>query len=207
MKFLAKTMQAVKDYDSAILAARKEFEEAKKQLFGTYSNSVATEKLGEAREALTAFEMKETAKMKEIAKVDFAEVKDAVVAFVSTAVPEDFPATLAAIQVKGDKITDFEAESYLKKYDGNYTAYSAVLNVLKSNGKATSVHIHTPDSVKEDVERLEKIVMNWIQNRTGVGGFNSDYYSRLLTKENATPLKTLSEGIEAYIAGGFVIKN
>ena len=206
MKILTKTMQTVKNYDSAISAARQEFESAKQQIFATYSNTVAAEKLSEAREALTAFEIKETSAARDAVKADFAEVRSAIFEFVSKSVPDDFPATLSAIQAKGAKITDFEAASFLKKYEGNYTAFSAVLNVLNSNGKAGNVYILTPDNMNDDIAAIEGRVLNWIQNRTS-GGFDSEYYSRLFTKETGSPIQMLAEKIEAFLAGGFIIDN
>ena len=206
MNILTKTMQAVKDFDASIVAARNEFEETKNQLFATYSNTIAAEKLGAAREALTAFELKETVKIRDAVKADFAEARSAIFEFVSKSVPEDFPATLSAIQVKGAKITDFEAASFLKKYEGNYTAYSAVLNVLNSNGKSGNVYILTPDNMNDDIAAVEGRVLNWIQNRTS-GGFDSEYYSRLFTKETGNPIQMLAEKIEAFLSGGFIINN
>ena len=156
MTYLVKTIQAVKDYDSAIVAGRREFDVAKEQILATYSNTLAAEKLGEAREALTAFEMKETALAREAVAADFAEAKKAILEFVSKSVPDDFPATLAALQVRGERITDLEAESFLNKYEGNYTAYSAVLHVLNCNGKAAKAHILTPDNLKDEIEAIEE---------------------------------------------------
>ena len=190
----------------AINAARQEFEAAKEQIFATYSNTVAAEKLGEAREALTAFEMKETAVARDAIKADFDEARNTVFEFVSKSVPDDFPATLAAIQAKGAKISDFEAASFLKKYEGNYTAYSAVLNVLNGNGKAGNVYVLTPDNVNDDIAAIEKRVLNWLQNRTG-GGFDSEYYSRLFTKESGNPIQALAERIEVFLSGGFIRDN
>ena len=205
MNILTKTMQTVKDYESAIQAAREEFEATKEQIFATYSSAVAAEKLGEAREVLTAFEMKEAANAREIIEADFTEARTAVSEFVSQSVPEDFPATLSAIQAKGAKITDFEAESFLKKYEGNYIAFSALLSVLNSSGKAGNVHIMSPDNMNDDIVAMEKRVLNWVQNRTG-GGFDSEYYSRLFTKETGSPIQMLAERIEAFLSGGFITK-
>ena len=206
MKILTKTMQTVKDYDGAINAAREEFEAAKKKIFATYSNTLAAEKLGDAREALTAFEIKETAAARDAIKTDFDEARNTVLEFVSKSVPDDFPTTLAVIQAKGAKISDFEAANFLKKYESNYTAYSAVLNVLNSNGKAGNVYILTPDNVNEDIAAIEKRVLNWLQNRTS-GGFDSEYYSRLFTKDTGNPIQALAERIEAFLSGGFIRDN
>lgn len=206
MNILTKTMQTVKDYESAMQTARKEFENTKEQIFATYSNTVAAEKLGDARDAMTAFEMKESVSASDVVKADFAEARDAVFEFVSKSVPEDFPATLSIVQVKGAKISDFEAASFLKKYEGNYTAYSAILDILNRNGKAGSVYVMTPDKLNDDIAVIEKRVLNWIQNRTS-GDFDSEYYSRLFTADSGNPIRALAIKIESFISGGFILDN
>ena len=206
MKILEKTIQAVKDFDTSIVAARNEFEQNKKVLFKTYSNAIAAEKIGAASAALTTFEANATKSARDIITADFAEVRNAVFEFVSKSVPEDFPATLSAIQAKGEKITDFESASFLKKYEDNYMAYSAVLNVLNRNGKVENVYVGTPDKMNDALADLEKRVLNWIQNRT-CDDFNGEYYSRLFTCETGNPIRGLADKVEAYLGGGFILDN
>ena len=206
MKILEKTMQAVKDFDTSIVAARNEFEQNKKVLFETYSNTVAAEKIGAASAALTTFEANATKSARDIITADFAEVRNAVFEFVSKSVPEDFPATLSAIQAKGEKITDFEAESFLKKYEDNYTAYSAILTVLHSHGKAADVYVLVPDKVNDAIDDMANRVLNWVQNRTS-SSFNSEYYTRLFTQETGSPIHALADRIENFISGEFILDN
>lgn len=206
MNILTKSMQAVKDFDASVVAARNEFEQTKKELFATYSNTVAAEKLGAAREALTAFEMNATKNARDIITADFAEARNAVFAFVTQPVPDSFTATLAAIQVKGDKITPFEATSFLEKYKDNYMAYSAVLKALNDFGHVTDVFVKVPDSLNEDITNIEKRVLDWVNTRTSAGyGFGSEYWTRLLTKDGSSPIQALGEKIADYISGNFVL--
>ena len=207
MTILNKTMQTVKEFDSIIRAAKEEFEAAKEQIFATYKDPAATERMAEARKILTEIEIRETEKARVAVREDFAAARDKVLSFVSESVPATFSETLEAIRAKGEKITDYEAKSYLAKYSENYTAFSALLNVLNGLGKAGGVYILTPDHVDEDVAAMEKRILHWIQNRAS-GGFDSEYYSRLFTKENGgNPIQLLADRIEAFISGKFILDN
>ena len=206
MNILTKSMQAVKDFDASIVAARNEFEQTKKELFAVYSNIVAAEKLGAARDALTAFELNATKNARDIITADFAEARNMVLEFVTQPVPDSFTATLAAIQVKGDKITPFEAASFLEKYKDNYMAYSAVLKALNDFGHVTDVFTKAPDSLNDEIANMEKRILDWVNTRTSSGyGFGSEYWTRLLTKDGSSPIQVLDEKIEAYISGNFVL--
>ena len=206
MNILTKTMQAVKDFDASIVAARNEFEATKNQIFATYSNTIAAEKLGAAREALTAFELKETVKTRDAVKADFVEARNAVFEFVTKPVPDSFTATLAALQVKGDKISPFEAASFLDKYKDNYMAYSATLKALNDFGHVADVFVKTPDGLNDDITHIEKRVLDWVNTRTSTGNtFGADYWTRLLTKDSGSPIEVLAKKIEDYLAGGFIL--
>ena len=206
MAILDKTYQAVKDLDSVIHAAKEEFLTAQKAILGTYKEPIATQKLTEARAIREEIEVRETQKAKEIAVADFAKVREMVYETVTQPVPADFPATLEALKVKGDKITVSEAESFLKKYKDNYTAYSAILNLLHQLRKADDLYLKTPDAMENDIAFWERKVLTWMQNRAGLAG-ESDYITRLLTTSKANPLQKLAFEVEYFCNGGFAVVN
>lgn len=204
MAMLEKTIQAVKDLDNTINAAKNEFQNAQKTILETYKEPAATEKLTEARDVRTEIEVRETQAAKAIVVEDFAKVREMVGETVTQAVPADFVATLEALKAKGDKITEYEAASFLKKYSGNYTAYSAILNLLHQSGKGGDMHLVTPDMMDERITFWENKILTWMQGRAGIAG-ESDYMSRLLTTSKGNPIQALADEVEAFCNGSFVM--
>lgn len=200
MKFLTKTMHAVKDYASAIQAARNEFEAAKGQILSTYKDPVATQKLGEAREALSAFEMKEKYNAREAIQKDFEAVRKQVNEFVMVPVSADFGATLEALKSM-QNISDSEANAFIEKYKDNYISFRAVLDELHKAGKAADIRYCAVDYIETKLSDLENMLLNWVQSYVGNG-----YYTALLTSEEHTPILKVAEEVEAFIAGGYILK-
>ena len=208
MTILNKTVQTVKEFEGAMMAANKEFEAAKNQILETYKDPVSVRKLAEAREILTEIEMRETKIARELVVEDFAATRNAVEEYVFRSAPADFPATLAVIQAKGEDLTDYEASCFLKKYKDNYMAFSAILGVLNQSGKMGEVHIMKPDHLDEKITMWEKKVLNWIQTRNSASA-ESEYMSRLLTseKETGNPIQILAAEVESFLNGAFILDN
>ena len=203
MAVFEKTYQAVKEFESGIQAAQEAFKVAQKEILDTYKDPVSTRKLAEARELLTQTEQRETLLALAAVEGDFASVTEKIMEVVTKAAPADFPATLAALQAKGDKVSAYEANAFFKKYGDNYIAISTLLEVLHSNGKADSVHITTAEMIDEKVKALEEKIVRWIRNRHGVSG-DASYNAKILTHETHSPILMLGAEVQNFLDGNFI---
>lgn len=203
MAVFEKTYQAVKEFDASIKAAQEAFREAKKEILDTYKDPVSTRKLAEAREILTQTEQRETLRALDAVEGDFASVNEMIMEVVTKAAPADFPATLAAIQSRGEKIGAYEANAFFQKYGGNYLAISTLLEVLHSNGKFDSIHITTAEMLDENVKALEAKIVQFIRNRHGVSG-DASYNAKLLTHETQSPILLLAAEVQNFLDGNFI---
>ncbi len=201
MAVFEKTYQAARELDTSIKAAREAFKVAQKEILDTYKDPISTKKLAEAREILHQTEQRETLRALEAVKSDFASVDEKIMEVVSKAAPADFPATLAAIQARGD-MTTFEANAFFKKYGDNYLAISTLLEVLHANKKYDSVHITTADMIDEKVKKLEATVLNWVHGRAGAP--NDSYNSRLMTHESSSPILLTAAEVQNFLDGNFI---
>ena len=201
MAVFEKTYQAAKELDSSIKAAREAFRVAQKEIFATYKEPVASKKLAEAREILHQVEQRETLKALEVVKSDFASADEKIMEVVSKAAPADFPATLAAIQAKGD-MTAYEANAFFKKFGDNYLAISTLLEVLHANKKYDSVHITTADMIDEKVKKLEATVLNWVHGRAGAP--DDSYNSRMMTHEAHSPILMTGAEVQNFLDCNFI---
>lgn len=195
-----KTMQTVKDFESAMNAAKESFDVAKKEIFATYKESMAAEKLKEIREILYETEVKEKAKARESIAADFMETRNKVNSAVTVSTPEDFVSTLEAIRTIGKSISDYEANAFVEKYKGNYTAFRAVLDALHNVGKATDIIAYNAESIEKELLDAEGVIMNWISTFKG-----TDYYTALLTSDQHSPIKKVATRIQAFIDGGYIL--
>lgn len=203
MAVFNKTYQAVKDFESSIKAAQEAFRVAQKEILDTYKDPVSTRKLAEARELLTQTEQRETLIALDAVEGDFASVNEKIMEVVTKAAPADFPATLAAIQARGEKIGAYEANAFFQKYGDNYLAISTLLEVLHSNGKFDSVHITTAEMLDEKVKALEAKVVHFIRNRHGVSG-DASYNAKLLTHETHSPILLMAAEVQNFLDGNFI---
>lgn len=203
MAVFEKTYQAVKEFESSIKAAQEAFRDARKEIMETYKDPVSTKKLGEAREILTQTEQRETLRALDAVEGDFASVNEKIMEIVTRATPVDFPATLAAIQAKGDKVSSYEANAFLQKYGDNYLAISTLLEVLHSNNKADSVHITTAEMMDAKLKALEEKIVKWIRNRHGVSGDN-EYTAKMLVHETHSPILLLAAEVQSFLDGNFI---
>ena len=203
MAVFNKTYQAVKDFESGIKAAQEAFRVAQKEILDTYKDPVSTKKLAEARELLTQTEQCETLIALDAVEGDFASVNEKIMEVVTKAAPADFPATLAAIQARGEKVGAYEANAFFQKYGDNYLAISTLLEVLHSNGKFDSVHITTAEMLDEKVKALEEKIVKFIRNRHGVSG-DASYTAKMLTHETHSPILTLGAEVQNFLDGNFI---
>lgn len=201
MAVFEKSYQAAKEFESSIKAAREAFRVAQKEILDTYKEPISGKKLAEAREVLFNIEQRETIRALDAVEGDFASVNEKIMEIVTKAAPADFPATLAAIQARGD-MTAYEANAFFKKYGDNYMAISTLLEVLHANKKYDSVHITTADMIVETMKKLEASVVKWIRGRNAAPDDN--YTSRLMTHEAHSPLLLTGAEVQNFLDGNFI---
>ena len=200
MVIFEKTYNAINDMNSAIEAAQETFRTAKKEIFATFKSPTAENKLSEVKAVYESAVADQRKKARETVAADVAEARRKVNEIVSAAAPADFPATLAALQAKGRRVSDYESRAFLDKYKGNYLAFSALADMLHDVNKAVDVLLVKPDEVKEEIDRVERDAMNVIQNATSGG-----YMMALFTSEQHSPILKSGEAVQSFVDGNFVV--
>lgn len=200
MAIFEKTYNAINDMNSAIEAARETFQSAKKEILATFKSPVSENKLSEVKAVYESAVANQCKKAREAVAADIAEARRKVNEIVSAAAPADFPATLAALQAKGDRVSDYESRAFLDKYKGNYLAFSTLADVLHGVNKAGDVLPVKPDEVAEVIDSVERDAMNVIQNATSGG-----YMMALFTSEQHSPILKSGEAVQAFLDGNFTV--
>ena len=200
MATFEKTYTAASEFDSAMTAARETFQSAKKEINATFKSPTAEAKIAEVKAVYESTVADQRRKAREAVSADIADTRHKINEVVSSAAPADFAATLAAIQAKGTRISDYESRAFIDKYKGNYLAFSTLVDVLHSVGKAIDILPVKPDAVEAEVSQLESWVLNWIQSYNG-----NDYMTALLTDEKQTPILKSGAAIQSFIDGGFAV--
>ena len=195
-----KTYTAASEFDAAMTAARETFQSAKKEINATFKSPTAETKIAEVKAVYESTVADQRQKALEAVAADMADTRRKVNDFVSVAPPADFAATLAALQAKGERISDYESRAFLDKYKGNYLAFSTLADVLHSVRKAVDVLPIKPDEFQEEIANLEHMVLNWIRTYTG-----GDYMTALLTDRNYTPILKSGAAVQSFIDGNLVI--
>lgn len=195
-----KTYTAANEFDAAMTAAQETFQSAKKEINATFKSPTAETKIAEVKAVYESTVADQRRKVREAVAADMADTRRKVNEFVSVAPPADFAATLAALQAKGEHISDYESRAFLDKYRGNYLAFTTLADVLHGAHKAVDVLPVTPDEIEEEISQLERMVLNWTQNYTG-----GEYMTALLTDINHTPILKSGAAVQSFIDGDFVI--
>lgn len=199
MAIFEKTNKAVMEFDAAMIAAKKKADEDRAYIMDRYNNTTLSEKLAEVQEELTNAETEARKAIKEVIAPDFDSVRKAVTDVVSESVPADFPATLEAVKVKGEKLTTYEAKAFLEKYKSNYLAFNSMLQTMQDNGHYNSILPVKPDEIMAKIDELQKRLEDWINNYR-----KQDYYTLLIAKNKGQFINTTADTIQAFIDGGFV---
>lgn len=195
-----KTYTAANEFDAAMTAAQETFQSAKKEINATFKSPTAETKIAEVKAVYESTVADQRRKVREAVAADMADTRRKVNEFVSVAPPADFAATLAALQAKGEHISDYESRAFLDKYRGNYLAFTTLADVLHGAHKAVDVLPVKPDEIEEEISQLERMVLNWTQNYTG-----GEYMTALLTDINHTPILKSGAAVQSFIDGDFVI--
>lgn len=100
--------------------------------YGHYNLKAANEKRAEVKEKFEA--TVESAKKDALQVVEevFENMDKKTKEKVLVPVPNDYVATLEAIKIAGKDLTRKEADLYLEKFKGNYTAYRSLVNHFKT---------------------------------------------------------------------------
>lgn len=200
MAIFEKTYNAINDMNSAIEAARETFQSAKKEILATFKSPASETKLSEVKAVYESAVADQRKKAREAVAADVAEARRKVNEIVSAAAPADFPTTLAALQSKGERISDYESRAFLDKYKGNYLAFSTLADVLHGVNKAGDVLTVKPDEVAEVIDSVERAALNFIQKAT-----YGDYMTALFTSEEHSPILKSGAAVQAFLDGGFTV--
>ncbi len=198
MAFFEKSLQAVKNLDSALTTANETFCAERKKLLDTLKDPA--KQIGELRDALTATEQEQKRIFRETVQADFAAVRAAVNAIVTAAPPADFLATLEAIKANGRSITDYEAAAYMEKYKDNYFAFRTLHEVLTNAGKQLDCFVMYPDRMASNIDEGETMLLNWGREWKG----NS--YMGALLMHHTNPITSLADTVQKFTGGKYTVE-
>lgn len=189
-----KIFDAMKHYSSVYKEANETFAQSRKKIHNEYGDTKAGAKmLSEAAIARDA--AIEEAKKNGLKTVDmvFADLNKQITAVVTAPVPADFPSTLEAIRATGKGLSAEEAEVYIGKYNGNYTAYRAIAAALKEVG-VCKVYPVTYEQVKEDSNTFYAWSEKFFRSKP------TTYMSLLLLAEK-NPMRNFERNINYFLNG------
>lgn len=199
MAYFEKSLQAVATLDSVLTTANEVFRTEQKKLLATLKDP--TKQIGEMRKALTETEAEQKRIFCETVHADFATVRAAVNAVVTTAPPVDFLTTLEAIKANGKDITNYEATAFIEKYKGNYFAFRTLHEVMAKAGKNLGSYVMYPDRMAQEIDQGEKMLLDWGREWKG-----SDFIGALL-QNRTNPITALAEMVQEFTEGKFTVED
>lgn len=193
--YFDKIIQALNDFDTVETAAAEAWQETQKKLSEDYGNTgrvyVDEYAKGKALYDATIAEAKQ--KGKAIVTEELEKIHGIVQDFVTTPVPSDFTATLEAIRAAGKALSKGEAEVYLKKYKGNYTAYISLTNLVEElTGKKN--YFVKYDAIKNDIDEYGGMALKTFDHY-GKGS----YMRALMVSEQHTPLLAIDRALQKFM--------
>lgn len=196
MSVFAKSLQAIKYFDTTMKAAYETHTAAKQQIMAA-SGNLMSQKLGEINETLQSVKVEQQEILRSVLDADFEQAKETVNAVASADVPDGFVAALEAIRSFSGSMTDYEIKSYFEKYRSSYTAAKAITEVIGKAGKGKVVII-PPDRIIEEMNKIHNQLIHWVQ------GWNpTSYMSRVMVTDNNV-LTILENSVQEWLDGGFV---
>lgn len=192
--YLDRVKKAFNEFDEVVSNAYDMFTVASKQLAEDYGNgNLYVEKYAIAKELYER--TREEAKQKglEIVKEEFDKIEETVKNFVTAPTPADFMQTFEIVKALGKNITSAEAEAYLEKYKGNYTAYRSIANCIEENtGKQCWCVKY--DAIMRDIEQFNKMSKRYfIEYKKG------SYMSTLYMSEQYSPLNAFESALTNFL--------
>lgn len=193
--YFDKIIQALKDFDAIETAAVEVLKETKEKLTEDYGNigRVYEQESAKARRLYNETIAEAKQKGKAIVKEEIEKINGIVRDFVTTPVPSDFPTTLEAVKAAGKSLTSAEAEAYLEKYKGNYTAYLGLANVIVE-ARGENVPFVRYDAIKREIEEYGEMAMH-VFDQYGRGG----YMRALFTSDQHTPLRDVDIALQRFM--------
>lgn len=175
--YLDRVQKAFEEHYEVEETAAALWNETVKKLERDYGNvgRVYTEKYEEGKALYDATIAASREKGIAIVKEEFAKLGDIVREFVTSPVPDGFAATLEAIKVVGEGITEAEAEVYLEKYKNNYMACLSLSQCFQ-NQTGRRYYVARYDAIKNDIAEYEGYAVDYFDNHAS-GIFKALYAS------------------------------
>lgn len=193
--YFDKIIQALNDFDTVETAAAEAWKATQKKLSEDYGNTgrvyVDEYAKGKALYDATVAEAKQ--KGKAVVTEEIQKIHGIVQNFVTTPVPSDFMATLEAIRATGKALSKGEAEVYLEKYKGNYTAYMSLANLI-NECTGEKVYFVKYDAIKNDIDEYGGMALKTF-DQYGMGG----YMRALMISEQHTPLLAIDKALQKFM--------
>lgn len=187
---------AMKEYDTIRRNALETYEQEKKKIQADYGDSrVGQQKLMEAVNIRDSVISEAKKKGRNFAEQVFSELSAKVESFVAAPVPADFPAVLEAIKVTGKNLSPAEADAYMNRYGGNYTAYRSLASLYGSLG-VCRVYPVTYDGILYDISKFRSLAINFFSS---AGNY---MYRLLLHDEN--PMQSFFQNISSFLNGNIL---
>lgn len=194
---LENVLQNMRSFEATYIEAGDLWKRTRKEIHETYKDPIATSKLNEAKALYESTLQEAREKGVSLAQEEFEKVKNDVMGVITQAVPNDFISTLEALKSSGGNISEIEANAYISKYKGNYTALKSLLNVLKENGIMKQFNIISVDEVIGNINDVMAQV-----NKFYYGYAPNTYETAIMTHEEGT-MTQLNSYLSSFLEGGF----
>lgn len=199
---LEKTIKALREMDAAVIQADATKKKTFEYIRANYSNKgeLINQKIAEMDSVYNEACGNAASKVREAIETEIQEAEGKIGAIVCADVPNTFGNDLAVIQARQGKMTDYEVESYVNKYIGNYPATAALNTALaKDYAMVRMMRIAKPDKLVEELEMRKEEV-----NRLVSGYDPTGYIARLLRTER-NPLVATAEKVQSFLDGNYMI--
>lgn len=182
------------DYDRIHKSAMEDYSATEKKIRADYGDSkIGQQKLTEAMNLRdTTIEAAQNTGVEAVEKV-FSALTEKLSEAITAPVPADFVSTLEAIKAMGKMLSLAEANMYLQKYNGNYTAYRSLVSVFNGLGMTRFISV-SYDEISNEMESCKSLAKNFFKR--GISGY---MYRVLLADDN--PLKTFDNAISCFLSG------
>lgn len=196
---LNKVFDTMAVYDSGRKKASEDYTAARKQIQANYGDSkVGREKLAELKASYDAARKQAENNGLAVVKEVFDDLEKKINDAITAPVPADFPATLEAVKATGSALSASEAELYIQKYCGNYTAYRSLVSLFDGL-KVCKVFPVTYDHIMHDFNRFRAYAEGFFSN--SIGG----YMASLFLSEN-NPMRVFDAGISSFLNDGNILE-
>ena len=196
---LTRVFDAMAVFDSGRKKASEDYSAAMKKIHADYGNSrVGNQKLEELKSSYDAARMEARNNGLAVVKEVFDDLEKKINDAITAPVPADFAATLEAIKATGSALSANEAELYIQKYCGNYTAYRSLVSLFDGL-KVCKVFPVTYDHIMYDFNRMRGYAEGFFRDSIG------SYMSRLFLADS-NPMRVFDAGISSFLEDGNILE-